>query len=326
MQSYIRLYSEHVDLGSTKASQQSKGDAGHTVSLTTEFPVACIECSTDSVRQPNGCGLSKERRGHQIQIADKFDNESIYFSRSLRHTPFNIPYPRKLQYSCRSTISEQVPSRMASSAGDNPNHFQKIGGTIDLFASRRAHVVPAYCTLDRTDMNVIFHDALSLQWHFQNAWVFSLPHLIPRVQSQRNIYINSTSLGECFLETTPQKSSSEPTFHDQELGGKSYKYSDGSLAVSSRENDTRGMEMRGRHQKITGWSESQKSLSSWRESTLKIYRPEWNRWVSWSERENVDPFHPDGSYVAIFLPDLHQKENLSLSTILVYKSVIATFA
>ena len=86
--------------------------------------------------------------------------------------------------------------------------------------------------------------------------------------------------------------------------------------------------MRGWHQKMTGWSESQKSLlsSSWRESTLKTYRPAWNRWVSWSERENVDPFHPDGSSVAKFLADLHQKENLSLSTILVHKSVIATFA
>ena len=60
--------------------------------------------------------------------------------------------------------------------------FRKWGvPTIDLFASRHAHVVPAYCTLDRTDMNAIFHDALSLQWDFQNAWVFPPPHLIPRV-------------------------------------------------------------------------------------------------------------------------------------------------
>ncbi|XP_045538606.1 uncharacterized protein LOC123722104 [Papilio machaon] len=70
--------------------------------------------------------------------------------------------------------------------------FKKWGTpTVDLFASRDAHVVQTYCTLDRTDKQATYYDALGMEWNFHLAWLFPPPHLIPRVLAHLNKAIGS---------------------------------------------------------------------------------------------------------------------------------------
>lgn len=65
--------------------------------------------------------------------------------------------------------------------------FQRMGSPlIDLFATDRSKVVPLNATIDAKDPQALFVNAFSKEWHYQLAWIFPPPPLIPKVLQHLN--------------------------------------------------------------------------------------------------------------------------------------------
>lgn len=57
---------------------------------------------------------------------------------------------------------------------------------IDLFASKTAHVIPTYVSMDVQDLRAHHHNAFCRPWHYRLAWLFPPPNLIPTVLNHLN--------------------------------------------------------------------------------------------------------------------------------------------
>lgn len=78
------------------------------------------------------------------------------------------------------------------------NIFQKLGRPeIDLFASSRSAVVPAYVSENSADTNSQFTNAFSRTWRYKLGWIFPPPAMIPQVlrhlESSEGFYLLITS-------------------------------------------------------------------------------------------------------------------------------------
>lgn len=57
---------------------------------------------------------------------------------------------------------------------------------IDLFATSRSKVVPAYASIEAWDLQAAFINGFRQIWHYNLAWIFPPPPLIPRVLQHLN--------------------------------------------------------------------------------------------------------------------------------------------
>lgn len=78
---------------------------------------------------------------------------------------------------------------------------------------------------------------------------------------------------------------------------------------------------------IENWSTEEKSLllNSWRSSTINTYQSAWKKWKGWCEINRINHRCPIPADVARYLAYLYNVQGLAYKTILVHKSVIATF-
>ncbi|KAG6461773.1 hypothetical protein O3G_MSEX012851 [Manduca sexta] len=139
---------------------------------------------------------------------------------------------------------------------------------------------------------------------------------------------NCTAMGKGVLACRSQKSSASRPIDTEKSTQTSSQYVYGTSSPTSRENNSRGMEMWGWSKNLKAWNHEQLSLlkTSWRKSTLNTYETAWKRWVAWASSHDVDSSNPTGSQLAQFLSDLYLIHKLSYNTITLYKSVVSTLS
>jgi site-specific recombinase XerD len=132
---------------------------------------------------------------------------------------------------------------------------------------------------------------------------------------------------EVFLERRPTAEITGTPLPDPALGVISSGYGDKPSTSTSPGPITPVMDNFGWAELVSGWSVEDRSLltSGWRPSTLKTYRPAWDKWKTWCRDNTISYNTPEPIEVARYLGHLYNKEGLSYNTILVHKSAIATF-
>ncbi|KAI5634270.1 hypothetical protein NE865_12999 [Phthorimaea operculella] len=202
---------------------------------------------------------------------------------------------------------------------------------IDLFATRQTRVVERYVSKVCRDYSAQFCNAFSRPWQFQLVWVFPPPSLLPRVlhhlNSAQGEYLVVAPMWESVLAARTTPSCTLRAAQDQQLEAGSSGSEHRPSATANSGHEVVRMEDWGWSDITEAWSDAEKALlrSSWRDSTLRTYRPAWSRWVKWCTDNNFDYKRPNGVSLSRFLAYLYLVERLAYPTILLHKSVVLTF-
>ncbi|XP_060807620.1 uncharacterized protein LOC132903384 [Amyelois transitella] len=248
--------------------------------------------------------LPPQGRGNEIHSPDKTYLLNSNSTTQL-YSPEYLPHLRKFQLQSRLSVTGcTLPSMASPSICYDSEGVQKVG----LSGNRSTHITSG----SRSSLHIARQNgrpSASSRCIQQNM---DLPPSmgVSSITSEQRI----SELSDCPLHRNKSTLSSDRLI-------------DRTTSIQSIRNDLGDMEMWGWSQHLTNWSTEQRELlsSSWRRSTLNTYRPALKRWIKWAKEQGIDMYNPSGSDFARFLADLHQKEKLSLSTILVHKSAFSTF-
>lgn len=292
-----------------------------------------LRVSSNTVRQSH-CGVLSSKRGRdEIECPNKTCEESSSNTRQIPHTYDHSLHSWQLQLRRRPSIPQAAVARVASSTRTDSEGIQQMGRA----SCRSICITPSSCGTgilhtrqERCQRDVLRR--LQPDMEFSTGLDFSPTSSHPEGSDaikQRHGHVphSSSTLDEHILEARSQEPGACGSVYNREPRESSNRHDNGSSSTQGGRDDNRNLEMWGWNKKLSNWTAEQRTLleTSWRQSTLNTYRSAWNRWTAWAKAEGVNVTTPTGSDLARFLADLHQKEKLSLGTILVHKSVVSTF-
>ncbi|XP_063827850.1 uncharacterized protein LOC135077240 [Ostrinia nubilalis] len=156
---------------------------------------------------------------------------------------------------------------------------------------------------------------------------FDSPSTVVSQHGERSVCFDHPEVEQGLLESGPSSPRHSGTIPHTEPGTSTHRHENRDASAPDPRNMFGGMAGIGWFDEIKGWSQEETSLlmSSWRKSTLNTYRPAWNKWKTWCGANSISYTSPSPEQVARYLAHLHNDEGLAYRTILVHKSVIATF-
>lgn len=286
----------------------------------------------DAERQPDSCCLLKKRRRDKVNSPYGLDLSNFDFDRSFQDPPGNTLPTRSVQWRGGSTVAALSSTRMASCSPNYESDLRQIWHTcnrpICVSSSTRGaglrHIGPegsGSLSLQRFQPDLELSPGLGISTSLPDATC------TPTSEQRDGVVLGSRStMAQSVLEVRSKKSCPGPAIYDSQIESIPDRYDVRTSTSNGLGHDPRGLEVWGWEESLVGWSQNQKDLlrRSWRESSLKTYKPIWQRWRIWANENNVVCYKPTGSDLARFLIDMYQNYKLSYNTILVYKSAVST--
>lgn len=292
------------------------------------------ECSDLTVnRQPHCCLIYKQRRRNQIQEIIGPDKAYSRNDGPSEYTTRSSILPREIQWRSRCAIQDETLSRMALDFTSHHTNIPDVGharcGLICFDNSSRHSQVRdngydgrASCRTQRTTASVGVQAGLGVPTAESDP-----ASSFPTQYSERQVHFDRSEMGQSVLAGRLEASSTSKTVPDSTPSASSVGYGNGCSSPRNSENSSRGVADFGWADVIENWSNDEKTLllSSWRKSTMNTYQSAWKKWKGWCDTNAINHKRPGPAEVARYLAYLHNNQGLAYKTILVHKSVIATF-
>lgn len=322
-----------VDDTSTELACQSQRAICCSRSNTGAKPSTKKRSYTRSDRQPHSGRLHQQGRWDQIQEASEVNRTVTNPTRSTEHLPHSPVLPGQIQRRSRCPVSSETSSGVAPHGRSHSNNLSQMGSP----GSRRFCLGDGsrsgeVCVERPTGHGGSISQCILSPVEFPpsldiSPTKFDSASTKPFEHSSRTLHNNSTEMDKGILDGGPQATSPRTSTENQKSATSTDRHADRCAPTTNSGHSPRGLADFGWSEMMNDWTEQEKSLlmSSWRSSTLKTYTPIWRKWKIWCSSNSINFKHPTPANVARYLAYLHNVEGLAYRTILVYKSVIATF-
>lgn len=288
--------------------------------------------SISTVRQPNCVSISQESRGNEISTTFRSDSQTLQHFNDTRHYTVITSPTRSIQCRSRSSITPKEDPRVASTPPVYSDVFQKIRNSGDRFicllSGSRG---PTLRELERKRPQRRVSRCSESNMELSSGMGVSTPvhdttGSKPLESRKGSLHNSSTQVGKSFLAPGPQTTGNSTPIYHSKFEQSSNRHSDRASPIQSSEHVHGDLEMWGWDSALKNWTPEQKKFlkSSWRESTMKTYKPVWRRWCQWSQDNSVNCNNPNSTDLARFLTDIFQKHDFSYSTMALHKSVVST--
>lgn len=285
-------------------------------------------------RQPNSSRIHYKTRRYEVKDASGNSKEhptimrsaQLQFNRSLHSGP--------LQWTRRQPLQSKKTTGVAPKASNNEGHLSRAWHSRD----RLIRFEPIHSFAEIRERRRIRHQK-SIHRCVQSNLAFQPGVDLPSTSSNT---ANSTSSGDVDRIISPRNTGVEQGFlvsGDKETGNPTTLDNteptkppggpaDKSTSGRSGQPHFAGLDSTGWSNEVASWDDYEVDLlqASWRNSTLKTYRPAWQRWLKWASDKNIQVDNPQPNDLARFLCFLFEVEKLAPRTILLHKSVVTTFA
>ncbi|KAG7309055.1 hypothetical protein JYU34_004935 [Plutella xylostella] len=284
-------------------------------------------------RQSNCSRLHNKAGRHEVEKAFEDSNEHPAPMRRTQLSPDSALHPRIIQRLSRQSLKNKIPARVALEATNSGSDISASGHPRDRFICFKSVCSSdQLCKRGRIRHGEQIHGrlqpnlALRPRLRLPPAGIDTESSPSPR-RVDGDLSPSNSRVAQSILDAGNQETGNPTAVEDPRSDLQSHRSSDESSTSGNRQPQFAGLDNTGWANEILNWNSNELELlqASWRKSTLKTYRPAWERWRNWATDNNVKIDDPKPSDLARFLCYLHDVVKLAPKTIYLHKSVVATF-